>query len=330
MYLTNDVNRLTSSLGVDLGFLFRWSPEWFLGAVYQGLNEPEPSFSFNNQGTLRTAIAYHSRSFSLTFQANRTQPLEGSGKDLFFTLAGETLSLANHFARADLALRGAFSVGPARWRQFQAGLGYSLQAVTMDYAWVAPFHEDRIDQSPSQHRLTLSYSFGKALTAEDPRVNRKFFLDRILKTLQVLEFYDNQARLGEAEREQLRARLVQQGIDAGQHVELYGQAMDPYWAKKDAGASLKERTEYLKILIEFFKTTRVNIRSAEKELWATEQHALKMRANFQRKWKEYVQNAAQGESWLYRVEFLANFVEKFAFTGEIGYVKDELEDLTRG
>lgn len=317
-----------STVGIDAGAMCRLGTRWNIGVMANGLNEPDQAVSYQNKKMIRSGISFRHRSFSLAGQVNAARSSDLSGRDMIATLAGEKWWLSRQFVKADAALRGAFTFGPGRSKEINAGASFRMQVLQFDYGFSCPVSQDRFEAAQGSHRLTLSFWFGQSAPNEKSKAGILNLRRVIQRTRQEIELRQNQAEAGFARAQNMKSDLPVWQKEEDVLRNIYALRLEEYWSKKDSGASLQGRVEILTVLIDLFKPRGIFVKTAEKELAGT----LVGLAKVEKKWasaqKRYVEKVSAGADPLARLGILTKLARRFASHGAaMDFVKGELDDL---
>lgn len=119
--------------------------------------------------------------------------------------------------------------------------------------------------------------------------------------------------------------------DAKEEVDLresFNKAIDRYWRRKLAGASLTERTRILNGIKEEFQGTNLDLTLIEKELETALSDARKAERELSSSWIYYQKVTIQGAGLPERIEILSQNIQKFAGTGvNLSHVVQELNTM---
>ncbi len=321
---------VSSTLGLDLGVLAQFGESWSVGVSANGVNEPDPSAHFNNKGTVRYGAAFRKPKISLSSQFNVVRSSDGSGRDLFMTLACEKWWLSREYLKSDIALRGAWSLSTDDSSLLSAGMGFRTHFLQFDYAFMLPVLSDAFSSARGSHRLTLTYGFGQSAPNKKSAVGKSNLKRLIAVTRQEIDFYKNLNESGLAQVKYLKASLAEQTKEPRRAKELYRLNMTRYWAQKDQGAPLPERVELLKTVIGAFKPLGITVKGAEKELLASE----KSWERGEQKWAadrgEYSKGVAGLEDPMERIKKIIRLEKKYAPSGHsMDFVEGELFELEK-
>ena len=324
----SDLNDIPGMIGVDAGVLGRLGSNWSIGAMANGLNEPDRAITYQNKGVIRSGIAYRQPSCSIAGQFNWARSIQGSGDDLFVTAAAEKWWLSGHFIKADVGLRGAFSFGPEKSKRLSAGVSYRTGILQFDYGFFLPVVQDQFGASQVSHRLTLTFRFGQSAPDKKSIIAKQNLRRLVERTRQEIDFYQNQTEAGLEQARNLGLLLINQQNEPDRLDEVYESYMNQYWAAKDQGVTIKVRLEMLTTLVGFFRPLGIFIRKAEKELDDTE----RIWSKAQIKWSEerslYSREAARGVDPLVRLKNLSKLTKQFAPLGiDMDFVRGEMDDL---
>jgi hypothetical protein len=334
-----------SAIGMDAGLLFRPYRNYSYGLMLQNFNEPDLALGEGNRDplgmTLRTGVAYNERRLTLVGEVDTKKSPGGTKRDLNFTAGGEKWWLGSGFAEADLAVRGALSLGSRDFSQLTLGLSYRLNAVQVDYGFLMPMGGMTLGNSQGTHRLTFSLRFGQTMADTDYELRMRAAEIAAKKAEEELEQARKESEKLEAELETLKAETQRKkgeieetrktsGRDAALKAasSRFAESMDRYWRRKSEGAGVEERIGILTQILREYAGTGLEMSVAEKELAIAKSDRAKAEVDLAVAWSYYQKIVARGASVPERVELLSHMIERFARTGvDLTNVREELKSL---
>jgi small-conductance mechanosensitive channel len=110
--------------------------------------------------------------------------------------------------------------------------------------------------------------------------------------------------------------------------ERFAEAMDQYWRRKSAGASVNERIALLSQILQDFENTEIDLSIAQSEYEIAKSDRAKAEMDLQISWSYYQKIVARGASVPERIQLLGRMIERFARTGvDLSNLKTELKSL---
>jgi hypothetical protein len=266
-------------------------------------------------------------------QTNQAQTATDIAKDKWW--------LGSGFAEADLAVRGALSLGSREFSQLTLGLSYRLNAVQVDYGFLMPMGGMTLGNSQGTHRLTFSLRFGQTMADTDYELRMRAAEIAAKKAEEELEQARKESEKLEAELEKLKAETQKKkgeieetrktsGRDAALKAasSRFAESMDRYWRRKSEGAGMEERIGILTQILREYAGTGLEMSVAEKELAIAKSDRAKAEVDLAVAWSYYQKIVARGASVPERVELLSHMIERFARTGvDLTNVREELKSL---
>ncbi len=154
-----------SGIGVDLGLLYEPIPKYSLGLSLQNINQPKVALADSNRipTLMRFGIAHRSSAFLVTSEVRTQEYLQGQ-RDYQAIFAAERWKSLGPIS--SLALRGSMGFGSRSFSQLTLGMGYRLNGMQMDYAFLMPLSGVSFGSTYGTHRLSLSLRFGKTVPRE--------------------------------------------------------------------------------------------------------------------------------------------------------------------
>jgi hypothetical protein len=336
-----------SSYGVDFGLLFRPFRNYSYGLLLQNLNEPNMAIASGDRDIVpmlvRSGVAYTERNLTLIGEID-TQRKLGSGRDTHFTAGAEKWWVGAGFAQGDIGFRGSLAFGSRNYSQITMGLSYRLEAIQIDYGFLMPLGGITFGGTQGNHRITFSLRFGKTIAEPDYELRMRAAENAAKKAEEELEAARKEseqlARQLERMKEVSQKRRVtveeirqKSGNTAAvqQLSERFAEAMDQYWRRKSAGASVNERIALLSQILQDFENTEIDLSIAQSEYEIAKSDRAKAEMDLQISWNYYQKIVARGASVPERIQLLGRMIERFARTGvDLNNLKTELKSLQGG
>ncbi len=146
-----------SAMDADLGFLYQTRKRWRLALDLQHLMQPNVAFAGTDKlpMSVRMGAAWRSLWMTLIGEVHQQQSPTGS-TDRDFTLAAEryfpTLTMGQ------FGMRGSLGFGSRDYEQITLGLGYRINKIQLDYAFLMPL--GTVEGTAGTHRVAFTWHFG--------------------------------------------------------------------------------------------------------------------------------------------------------------------------
>ncbi len=332
-----------SNVGLDLGILWKASGKYSVGTMIQDLNEPDMAIASGSRDivpmVIRSGVAYQDRRFTLAGQLNAVKSASGMSRDSFVTFAGEKWVDSSRFTKGDLGFRGSFSAGPQSWSQVTMGLSYRIGAVQIDYAFLMPLKGVGFGTTQGNHRMTLSFRFGKVMPSPEAEEITKDVEVILKKAEQELDFYSQESskvnkeivnrKLNSEENiSEIRGRRMAEGnVASDKRLEnLFTEEMNWYWAMKSKGAGVSDRSTALSYILGSFSSVIKNMSLVRNEYDLTRSDLAKAESELALEWEAYLRSVARVSTIFDRIESVSRMIKRFAPAGiDLVRLKEEVQ-----
>ena len=336
-----------TAYGVDFGLLFRPYRNYSYGLLLQNLNEPNMALASGDRDIIpmliRGGVAYSERNLTLVGELD-TQRRLTSGRDYHFTAGAEKWWIGAGFAQGDVGFRGSLAFGSRNYSQITMGLSYRLEAIQIDYGFLMPLSGITFGSTQGNHRITFTLRFGRTVAEPDYELRMRAAENAAKKAEEELEAEKKESEQLAQELERMkeesqkrRAAVEETRQRSGnaaavkQMSERFAEAMDHYWKRKSAGASVSERLAILTQVLRDFENSGVDLSIAESEYEIAKSDRAKAETDLQVSWNYYQKIVARGASVPERIQLLGRMIERFARTGvDLTNLKTELKSLQGG
>ncbi len=157
-----------SAYGADLGLLYRFPQRWQLGLAVMNVNQPNVGFASADKApmSIRAGAAWKGPWMALTGEV-RQEPATNGGTARQMVVGAERIFPT--LTMGQFGVRGSLGYGAQDFKQLTFGLGYRINKIQLDYAFLMPL--GTIQGTAGTHRIALGWYFGgpapeEALTQE--------------------------------------------------------------------------------------------------------------------------------------------------------------------
>jgi tetratricopeptide (TPR) repeat protein len=153
-----------SAYDADLGFIYRLPRRLQFGLGVMHAMQPDVGFSGSDKVpmSMRFGAAWKSLWMSLMGEVRREQsPTGGTDQDVIF--AAERIFPT--LTAGQFGLRGSLGFGTREFRQMTVGLGYRINKIELDYAFLMPL--GGISGTQGTHRVSFGWHFGAPTPDEE-------------------------------------------------------------------------------------------------------------------------------------------------------------------
>ena len=153
-----------SAVGADLGLLYRFPQRWQLGLAVMNVNEPNVGFASADKApmSVRAGAAWKGPWMALTGEV-RQEPATNGGTARQLVLGAERIFPT--LTAGQFGVRGSLGYGAQDFEQLTLGLGYRINKIQLDYAFLMPF--GTVQGTAGTHRISLGWYFGGPAPEEE-------------------------------------------------------------------------------------------------------------------------------------------------------------------
>jgi len=157
--------RSAGAMGLDLGMFYEPVARYGLGLSVQNVNQPRLSLSGSDDNRLNALVrlgASYRGSGLLGVCEFRSQEYLQGRRDYQAVFGAEKWWYTGRIS--SFVLRGSLAYGSRSYSQAAIGLGYRVNGLEMDYAFLIPLSGVTFGDTSGTHRLSISLRFGRRAT----------------------------------------------------------------------------------------------------------------------------------------------------------------------